>query len=103
MGVAEGAHGRDVDDLRDLLFLGRSQNALGAEDVGLEHRRPLALRNAHLIDGGAVDHRVAAGHPGMDRGVVAEVAGHHFATAVDEVLRLLGIPRQADHLVPARP
>ena len=78
-GVAEDADGGDVDDLGDLLLERRAQDPFGAADVGVAHRRPLGGRDPDLVDGGGVDHRVAAAHPVADRAFVAEVAADDLA------------------------
>ena len=101
VGVAEGGDGRDVDDLRDLLLERRPQHRLGAEDVGLVHRRVLALGDPDLVDRGAVDDRVGALHPGLDRGPVGEVALGDGRSQRLQPAALLAVAGEADDLVAA--
>ena len=55
VGVAEGADGRDVDDLGDLGLQRRPQHPLAAAHVGLVHRRVLLGRDADLVHRRGVD------------------------------------------------
>src|SRR4029077_8094311 len=101
VGVAEDADRGDVDDVGDLRLLGGAEDAFGATDVGLAHRRALRGGDSHLIDRRGMDDRVAALHAGTDRRRVAEVAGDQLATEVGDLLALLGIADQTGDLVAA--
>ena len=101
VGVAERADRRYVDDLRHLGLERRAEDVLGAGDVRLVHRPVLGLRDAHLVDGGAMDHGVAALHAGLDRAAIAEVAGDELAAEPLERGALLGVADERAHLVAA--
>ena len=103
VGVAEGADGRDVDDLADLGLLGRPQDTLAAAHVGLVHRRVLLGGNADLVHRRGVDEGVAALHAGAQRGLVAEVAADDLTAECGDLFALLGGAHQADDLVAACP
>src|SRR5204863_477485 len=70
-------------------------------DVRLVHRAALGFRDPDLVDGGAVDDRVAALHSRLERGAVGEVAAHELATELGECDPLVRIAHQRPNLVTA--
>ena len=99
--VAERADGRDVDDPGRAGGERRAQGPLGAEHVRLVHAAVLGLRDPDLVDGRAVDHRVAALEARLERGPVGEVADHQLAAEGLEPATALGVADQGPDLVAA--
>ena len=96
--VSEHVHGRDVDDAQHARVDRRVEDARGAADVRLEHRRPLGLRDADLVDGRKVEHGVGSADLAGQPRPVREVALHEVGVQAGRPGR---VADEGDDLVPA--
>ena len=85
-----------MNDLRRPELERGAEHQLRAVDVRLAHRGGGLSRDADLVDGGAVDGRVAAREAAPDRTGVAEVAPDEL---VVEALRPVRVAHERDDLV----